>query len=507
MSSAGPSVGALRDAILSSLSHLPGTRTFHVNLLLSSPRKHTDLFPFALPRPKTTIQDLLLLISESSPTRKEHLFVTAIELSIYVLPSTSSGIVYVTKVDSTGQGMFPSPTSTAIKALLKWYMNPQTRPIPVDNLWVQLFARAQSQYLFPNSADWPGKKPLSDVRLCAWWKKVLSDFHSDSEEKVQLQSSWDNTAGWVYGHPYASHSPNPCPPPSSSNGEPVMNLGHFIPSFDDDPKSRFVDEIAYDTNGEGVKSPQPKKKRKVIRMPSEERDADPADEDGFLAVPNNSTEDDGSTAPKRPLGRLSRVGTDEFWERMSFRQECVAGQVTGFFTLIVSSSSRSPALAAPPPIQSQPGQVSSQLIKRVLSSLMTGVEFSTIERAVKATETIEGAIKGLCDGVGPFPGPVVTSLGPAARAERAGTPPPPSNFLLHPPSTPPSKQSGVTVSPNPFAEPEPSFDTYATHIHASMDVENAPLVRHAETIQLEQQQPVTVLTVRRKKKRPVEPEA
>lgn len=31
------------------------------------------------------------------------------------------------------------------------------------------------------------------------------------------------------------------------------------------------------------------------------------------------------------MGGLSKVGPDEFWERMFFRQECIAGAATGLF--------------------------------------------------------------------------------------------------------------------------------------------------------------------------------
>ena len=47
----------------------------------------------------------------------------------------------------------------------------------------------------------------------------------------------------------------------------------------------------------------------------------------------------------------------------------------------------------------QPGQVSYQMIRRIVSSLMTGYEFSTRERCEVGTEKLEGVIKGLCEGL------------------------------------------------------------------------------------------------------------
>ena len=54
----------LRDVLLSSLSSLPGTRTFHLHVLTSAPRKHTSLYPYATTRPRVFVQDILVLLSE-----------------------------------------------------------------------------------------------------------------------------------------------------------------------------------------------------------------------------------------------------------------------------------------------------------------------------------------------------------------------------------------------------------------------------------------------------------
>lgn len=517
-------VSALRDAILSGLDTLPGERIFHVHILISSPRKHADLYPFAHPRPKTYIQDLLLLISEQPTSNVPRIFVSAVELAIYTIPATSSGILYVTKVDSTGQGAYPSPTANGVKTLLHYYAQPSTRPIAADNLWIQLFARAQSQYLFPNSADFTGKKPLSDIKLCAWWKRVYTELATLLEasgrpeqsiqklsyllpgmnelEALQSLKAPPDTQGWVYGHPYSlADIPMPCPPHQG----PDRNLGHFIPSFDDDPKSRFLDEIAYVTNGEGVKSPQPKKR---LRRSA----SDVQQSSSSLQVPSQTS----GPEEKKRLGELSRVTPDEFWERMSFRQECVAGAITGFFTLVVSTrrdKSRSPSS----PLEPQPGHISAQLIKRVLSSLMTGVEFSTVERAIKGTEAIENSIRGLCDGVSalpPLPGSSQPTIVDGSENEERTTPPPMKERprTLAPPSTPPRKGPHVLpeVSPNPFPEPTTSLDTYHSHIYGSVTVTNPAAVKKKDgenggsSMTSSADAPVTVLVVRRKKKRPAE---
>src|SRR5690606_34629513 len=96
----------------------------------------------------------------------------------------SSAVFYVSKVDSSGHSPGPSPTAALVRRLLTFYADPATRRVAADHLWIQLFARAQAQYLFPNSAEFEGKKPLNDVKLCAWWKRLLSQVASDLESKA-----------------------------------------------------------------------------------------------------------------------------------------------------------------------------------------------------------------------------------------------------------------------------------------------------------------------------------
>lgn len=508
----------LRDYLLDGLRDIPGTREFHIHVLVSSPRKFQGLFPFARPRPRSYLQDLLVLLSEQSTPDSPRVFTTAIEACVHNVPSTSCAIFYVSKVDTTGQSTSPSPAATLVRSLLTYYADPATRPVSADHLWIHLFARAQSQYLFPNSADFSGKHPLSDVKLCAWWRRVLSEVahavnaranaktviklyyvlpgYSQLEAEHSLRRAASTATSdatgpsWIYGHPYSqTEIPLPCP-----TADPQQNLGHIIPSFDDDPKSRFMDEIACMPDAEGIRSPPRKKVRTVLHS----NDAD---------VPREAAAEKGGKE-ERILGELGKVSADEFWERMSFRQECVAGAVTGFFMAAISCpTSRSVSSASP--LAPLPGQVSCQLNKRILSSLMTGVEFSTVERSVKAMETLEGAIRGLCEGIAlPAPIPTRRTIANTRDSRRTPEPPEASGALLAPPSTPPRRGKAYVpdVSPNPFPEPVTSLETYHLHIYGSICVSNpAPLpkTREAEKtgVPTEPAPHVTVLAVRKKKKR------
>ena len=525
-----PSTANLRDALLAALTTLPGTREFHLHVLVSSPHRHTGLFPYAHPRPRVYLQDVFVLLSERADPDTPRQLVSAVELSVYNIPATSCGIVYVSKVDTTGQGIFPSPTFTLVKALLTYYADSTTRPIHVDTLWIQLFARAQNQYLFPNSSEHPGKRPLPDVKLCAWWKRVLGDVASGLDAKktqdtklglyyvlpgyneleainslhiVSSTTAPSQSVRWIYGHQYSqSDLPLPCPP--SQN---ITNLGHYIPSFEDDPKSRFMDEIAHTTEGDLVRSPERKRARTLSRSESKNKVA--------LAEAGEESKE------YKPEGELQKVSADEFWERMSFRQECIAGAVTGFFALGIASTSSSSSSAAgqpPSPLAPQPGQVAPNLVRRVVATLLNGHEFSTVERVARATETFEGSIKGLCENISsnssePTKSPF--ALAPLLFQDSTPESVSPLGATLDVPRTPPPKRGGAAlpdISPNPFPEPIASLETYHSHIYGSVSV-SRPSLRPKSTLAgaggngtagdggLAPAQPVTVLTVRKKKRK------
>ncbi|KAF9007679.1 hypothetical protein BDZ89DRAFT_559487 [Hymenopellis radicata] len=516
-------VNGLRDALLEGLKELHGTREFHVHVLASSPRKHNGLFPFAIPKQRAYLQDILVLLSEQKTPDSPRIIVSGIEASVYNIPTTACAVLYVSKVDGTGQSSAPSPTSTLVRSFLLYYADPVTRPLDAEHFWIQLFARAQNQYLFPNSSDFPRKRPLSDVRLCGWWKKLLTGVAKELDERSKVKptirlyyilpgyseleainslrvpfpstSSLSPAVSWTYGHPYSQTDVRlPCPPPPTEKS----NLGHFIPYFDDCPKSRFLDEIAHTTEANGVKSPARKRSRT-----------------NTLGDSINSHEVEPPKKEERPLGQLENVSSDEFWERMSFRQECVAGAVTGFFTLGLTAtfhrSSRSP-------LEPQPGQVSAQLIKRVLQTMHTGVEFPTVDLAIRATETLEGAVRGLCDGIASIHTPIIQAPRPVRPVSKRGSKldiprpktPEPQMLAPPPPRTPPPRGNKfiADISPNPFPEPETSLETYNSHIYGSVCVSNAELPpKDASSTEegggdVSRAPQVTVLTVRKKKKRP-----
>ncbi|KAF8509994.1 histone acetylation protein-domain-containing protein [Hysterangium stoloniferum] len=504
---------ALRSHLLTVLSKLPGARTFYLHVLVSAHRKPSQsLFPYADTRPKCFVQDILVLLAEHSISEAQQgstddttprTFVTAIEAAVFAFPTSHSTILYISKVDGTGQGLYPSPTSTLVRAFIEFYASPSS-PLyscpRTHHLWVHLFARAQRQYLFPNSADHPIKNPLGDVGLCKWWKKTLTEVaktllshhihlfyllpgQSELEARYLLretESQPSQSLNWAYSHPYDVHAWGKIPYVSatssktSSDDAVPVSLAYLIPHFEDDPKRRFLDELAVTSEAQPVAIPTPKRKRRK----TEERNS---------AIRLSQTSPQSPRTPRRPKTDLDTTSIGEFWERMSYRQECSQGAVTGFFTAVFSQqcdfsmevdavsniSSEATSAVDGHPTLLVDGTIPHTIIKRIMSSLLTGVEFSNAERSHKGTQVIESTIKGLCEGLG-----------------RPNVDPSPSN-----------------QNTDGDSHPEHlTLDIYYDHIYASLSVVNPPSVRKTKAGAggPAAAAPVNVLGVRRKKKRELE---
>lgn len=185
-------VSTLRDFVASELGKLPGSRTLTLHALVSAPQREIELFPYAqTPRNlKISSQNILMLVSESiksdssdadDATNSPSILAAALEATLYLFPGTSSSILYIGKVDTTGfSNTSPSPARTLARATIDYYVRPDTRPAECgQRVWVHLFARAQSQYLFPDSAEWKSKRVLGDAGLVRWWWSLFGDVARD----------------------------------------------------------------------------------------------------------------------------------------------------------------------------------------------------------------------------------------------------------------------------------------------------------------------------------------
>lgn len=440
---------SLLDDVLTKLSTLPGRRRLTATVLVSQPRKKAaaTVFPYApkIEEVQAIEQELLLLIAENKETQQNQdqsqsdairpspgTYVAAIDANLYIFPTTHSVIVYISKVDTTGQGQRPSPTRAAIVALLehivrRWFAGSPSEGSPGWNIWVHLFARAQNQYLFPASIEHPGKIVLSDAGLVKWWKAVMDEFVSGctkdenisgggrlrTEPYVILPGATDDEAmhllrvplrkpetttghDWRYGHPYSTL---PSTTTSSLARFPLLSrcsppsILELIPYFPDDPKSRFIAELmdSY-TTVSGTIIPPPAKRRRI-------------DEQG-TSQPTGSGESANLQSQDESLwvDPLESVSIEEFWERMTFRQECSLGAVVAFFVVYVNTS---PILQLPHGAASSPGFATKPVPKRLelppgqvvsLLAKLNGLDFGTTEKAVQSTALLQQSIRAAAKG-------------------------------------------------------------------------------------------------------------
>ena len=465
MASSPEHAPSLLDDVLAKLSTLPGRRRLTATVLVSQPRKKAAaaVFPYApkIEDVQAVEQEVLLLIAENKDVHQTQdrlqsstappspgAYVAAIEANLYIFPTTRSVIVYISKVDTTGQGQRPSPTRAATVALLehivrRWFVGSPSGGPPGWNVWVHLFARAQNQYLFPASIEHPGKKVLSDAGLVKWWKAVMDDFVSTCttneknsgggrlkvEPHVILPGATDDEAmhllrvplwkpeattgsDWRYGHPYSTLLPSASPSlskfPLLSRCSPPSVL-ELIPYFPDDPKSRFIAELMDScTTVSGTVVPPPAKRRRIDEqgtsqaVVNEEASNSPVQNDSLWADP------------------LESVSIEEFWERMAFRQECSLGAVVAFFVVYVHTSPipqildgaanlpGSLTIRPPKRLELPPGQVVSLLAR------LNSLDFGTTEKAVQSTELLQQSIRAAAKGY------VVLASGLAGEGDESG---------------------------------------------------------------------------------------
>ncbi|KAI1101944.1 histone acetylation protein-domain-containing protein [Jackrogersella minutella] len=240
--------------------------------------------------------------------------VLVLGLEIYLYTTSFSTIIFVSKADSTGylnlldlpKGA-PSPIREVTACFLSFLVS--TRRRPTKQLVVNLFARSQSQYLFPGSIKNEGKHVLDDRGLVKWWCRVLNSLLEDGEY-ADMRKPWDGIHGyltipgldnyesraflprtgtaatnWTLGHPLEKMSPYTKDPNTFGRNIYPRSL---IPTFPDDPKARYIEELEEST-------PEKAKLR------------------------------GGWKSPKT---------LDQFWEMMAFRQECSSGRMTGFIWVV-----------------------------------------------------------------------------------------------------------------------------------------------------------------------------
>jgi len=266
-------------------------------------------------------------LSVSVPSDGAQIQVFGLEILIYTTEYLTT--LFVSKADSTGYLYLlnlpkgtPSPLKTISSTFLRYLIEQRQRPD--KRLVLSLFARAQNQYLFPGSVENSRKHVLDDRRLIKWWCQVLDSvlelsapLPSLGEASKGMNPSKDNDAVPAHGflrvpgcdkYDTGAFFPKHIQiiPGSSqhrwSAADPLRDLGRnlnlpercLIPRFPDDPKSRFLIDL-----------------------------------DDELPGPENQLQGELSEAENDGRWRSVR-SLEQFWDLMSFRQECSAGRLVGF---------------------------------------------------------------------------------------------------------------------------------------------------------------------------------
>ncbi|KAF1988490.1 DUF1714-domain-containing protein [Aulographum hederae CBS 113979] len=314
-------------------SVLPEHLPFDFNHISTPPTRCVPLFyqPQGAASQRTYSESHFLLASiTTQDNKKEKLAVLAIEVIIYTTSKLTTA--FVSKADSTGflsllniPRTHASPLRSVATTFLSYLITQRVRPgIP---LTISLFARAQAQYIFPNSVANTSKHVSTDRELVRWWCRVLDPilqsytpekpkseglFHEEKDAQLENEAATTaqayllvpgeetittyvpvaSRARWKHGHPLRSITPYPAAPPRCQ-----------VPHFPDDPKARFLDEL---------------------------------DEELMNAGKSNQSAYDSPS--KRGKGAWRSVKTlEHFWEAIAFRQECSSGNLVGFIWVVLTS--------------------------------------------------------------------------------------------------------------------------------------------------------------------------
>ena len=306
---------------------LPTGVEITVRHVSSTPTPCEALFAAAPGQPSepTFCENHFLSVSIDSKDEGE-IIIFGMEVMVYNTAHLTT--IFVSKADSTGLlHLLKLPRKVSVLRLVSntflSYLA-QTRQRSGVRLVVSLFARAQNQYLFPGSIENAGKHVLDDRGLIKWWCRAVDPILREHEPESALQETKtmdqaveaakaSATAYLIVPSCDRFETRNFFPPTTKSdaqdrprwlNSYPLKQLYHdpsapprcLVPRFPDDPKTRFL----IDLDGEL-----------------------PEQEEGQPAPPN-----DGRWRSVRSL--------EQFWEMMSFRQECSAGRLVGFLWLVIN---------------------------------------------------------------------------------------------------------------------------------------------------------------------------
>ncbi|KAL3481810.1 histone acetylation protein-domain-containing protein [Aspergillus californicus] len=302
---------------------LPTDVKVTIRHISSTPTTSTALFaPSPGEKSEPSFCETHFLSASVVPTDRDdgaEIIVFGIEVLVYTTAHLTT--IFISKADSTGHlHLLKTAQKTSVLRRISdtfLFFLVRTHQRPGVRLVVSLFARAQNQYLFPGSIENTGKHVLDDRGLIKWWCRALDPIlreyepESGSQEQKKVEESSKSSATaylivpgcdkfetrgffpssaksddkdwprWLNAYPLRQLCMNPDAPPRC-----------LVPRFPDDPKTRFLIDL-----------------------------------------------DDELPESRGAVGSgqwRSVKSLDQFWEMMSFRQECSAGRLVGFLWLVIN---------------------------------------------------------------------------------------------------------------------------------------------------------------------------
>lgn len=291
----------------------------------STPRPCAALFaaPPGEPPEPTFCENHYLSVSaggSSDGHNGREIIVFGIEVLIYTTAQLTT--IFISKADSTGflHRLKVPPKVSLLRLVCNAFLAflVRTHQRHGVRLVLSLFARAQNQYLFPGSVHNPGKHVLDDRGLIRWWCRALDPIlrqyepESVSGENDRTTESAKSSATAFLIVP----------------GSDRFEIRGFFPTSarsDDQARPRWLNRYP---RQQLCRSPDAPPRCLVPRFPDDPKTRFLIDLDDELPDPAESGPHSGQWRSVKSL--------DQFWDMMSFRQECSSGRSVGFLWVVIN---------------------------------------------------------------------------------------------------------------------------------------------------------------------------
>lgn len=307
---------------------LPTGAELTVRHVSSTPAPSAALFaaaPGQDPEPTFCESHFLSVSIDSSEHDGAEIIVFGMEVLVYNTAHLTT--MFVSKADSTGflhllklqqkVSVLRLVSSTFLSYLARSHQRPGVR------LVVSLFARAQDQYLFPGSIENAEKHVLDDRGLIKWWCRAVDPILRENEPE-SVSKDW-KTPSTVEAAKTSATAYLIVP------GCDRFETRSFFPaSVKSDPQDRPRWLVSYPIQ-QMCRDPSAPPRCLVPRLPDDPKTRFLIDLDDELPEPV-----EGENVPCGNGQWKSVKSLDQFWEMMSFRQECSAGRLVGFLWLVIN---------------------------------------------------------------------------------------------------------------------------------------------------------------------------